>query len=753
MDEYSCLDLERKLYMVNGYKAINPHWNTLFILICSIFFAACTNNAKLPEGIGDLDSEVAIFSQNDLAMAERVNTISVTRLTGEDLSGVEINIESTQLESPEGDLSTAAKLDGVKGVLAYYRYNESVYQIWIQDQFTDIKTKIYSSKQKVQSVATTGNGSIVVATVENPAHGEFDVYLFNVLNSTIINLTDSNNEDELDVSITANGKKIVWSGPNGDLTAIRICDYDSTTKSCSIKKLNSSKNQKQPTITGNGKYIALIRELPGNLTRVIIYDIENNNYTKVVTRTDELSHPSASNSGDQVMYLRDKGTKYVVRVKNLNTNETNGELSSSTIGHVHMTSDGANLAYDSQSSEYRKVRTRDIASDKTVSSSGGEWHYYGGFWQLPTSVAQNNPPTVKLTPSRTKGEVPLTVVFRTTASDPDGDTLTYSWDFGDGGKAGNKNKKTHTYQNAGTYTTKVTVSDGKGRTASDSVEIKVIEVQDGDAQIQCIRYNPDGIDAGNEYVDIKALGTIDFSGWYLEDIAGNRVSAPKVTAISGQVIRFQNDKAIWNNDGDTAKLYNSNDVLKDQFTYVGGGASTCASSQTLQYEGEWVWLAQFSFGTDFSGRLSVSTKLDDGDTSRNVEGGAWRWCVLSPCESGIDGAGLIGEFKSNGQYKLLTSFAKTSGFIKVIAIDADNKIGTEVQGKPTFLGLGLWFFDTGGDASISFGMTKISDKPSITSSATSLSINSIKFNPQLSNQSQSSGNFDYIINKLEELVK
>ena len=57
------------------------------------------------------------------------------------------------------------------------------------------------------------------------------------------------------------------------------------------------------------------------------------------------------------------------------------------------------------------------------------------------------------------------VAFTATGADADGDTLTYAWDFGDGGTAATKDAM-HTYTAAGMYTAKVTVSDGKGGTAS-----------------------------------------------------------------------------------------------------------------------------------------------------------------------------------------------------------------------------------------------------------------------------------------------
>lgn len=71
------------------------------------------------------------------------------------------------------------------------------------------------------------------------------------------------------------------------------------------------------------------------------------------------------------------------------------------------------------------------------------------------------------------GELPLAVAFDASqSSDPDGDTLSYSWDFGDGsGVQEGGATATHTYESEGRYSAKVVVSDGRGGTATGEVEV------------------------------------------------------------------------------------------------------------------------------------------------------------------------------------------------------------------------------------------------------------------------------------------
>ncbi len=74
--------------------------------------------------------------------------------------------------------------------------------------------------------------------------------------------------------------------------------------------------------------------------------------------------------------------------------------------------------------------------------------------------------TMKATP--TSGPSPLNVVFSSAgSSDPDGDPITYSWNFGDGGTSTDANPR-HTYTRKGPFTAVLIVTDSQG--ASSTVQ-------------------------------------------------------------------------------------------------------------------------------------------------------------------------------------------------------------------------------------------------------------------------------------------
>ncbi|MCA9361497.1 PQQ-dependent sugar dehydrogenase, partial [Candidatus Kaiserbacteria bacterium] len=88
-----------------------------------------------------------------------------------------------------------------------------------------------------------------------------------------------------------------------------------------------------------------------------------------------------------------------------------------------------------------------------------------------THTDGNRRPVVSASGNPTSGLSPLNVSFSSAGTyDPDGDTLTYEWQFGDGATSNNANPN-HTYNNDGSYLATLTVTDTFGATVSKNVDI------------------------------------------------------------------------------------------------------------------------------------------------------------------------------------------------------------------------------------------------------------------------------------------
>ena len=92
------------------------------------------------------------------------------------------------------------------------------------------------------------------------------------------------------------------------------------------------------------------------------------------------------------------------------------------------------------------------------------------------SILNRLPPTI-VGPSELTAEEHESVRFAVTATDPEGNTLSYSWNFGDGNTS-RERSPLHDYYTTGNYTATVTVSDGSlSRTHSILVSVQPFQVK------------------------------------------------------------------------------------------------------------------------------------------------------------------------------------------------------------------------------------------------------------------------------------
>ena len=125
-----------------------------------------------------------------------------------------------------------------------------------------------------------------------------------------------------------------------------------------------------------------------------------------------------------------------------------------------------------------QTQTVDLPDDPNDSPNGGStWDGQGrvDFLAAVNAVQgggpTNDPPVANAGPNQ-NGDTGQTLTFDGTgSSDPNGDPLTYSWNFGDGTN-GSGAVVTHAYASAGTYIVTLTVDDGQA-TDSDTATVTV----------------------------------------------------------------------------------------------------------------------------------------------------------------------------------------------------------------------------------------------------------------------------------------
>ena len=143
--------------------------------------------------------------------------------------------------------------------------------------------------------------------------------------------------------------------------------------------------------------------------------------------------------------------------------------------------------------------------------------------------------------------------FEAIATDAGNDTLTYTWDFGDGSEPTIGNSVTHTYTNAGIYTVTLTVTDTEGATTTNISQITVNE------SIQPNQYPlPFGITAEGR---VTINGNSDFDGNPLNLDDDTFIHAGKGFTFNGQpilpILRDSNGNPILNAAGKPILLDNA----------------------------------------------------------------------------------------------------------------------------------------------------------------------------------------------------
>ncbi|WP_246856052.1 PKD domain-containing protein [Nocardioides xinjiangensis] len=156
------------------------------------------------------------------------------------------------------------------------------------------------------------------------------------------------------------------------------------------------------------------------------------------------------------------------------------QFDQATMGH-DLTSLNSGTAWQPELQEYRNPGGEPVRYTFTKPGTYEYWCSIHGATMRGTVIveepaADNQPPTADPFVDPRQGSAPLYVHFEANATDPDGDDLTYLWDFGQGDGPSDQSTAAHahvTYADPGSYTATLTVSDGEGGTYEEEFEITV----------------------------------------------------------------------------------------------------------------------------------------------------------------------------------------------------------------------------------------------------------------------------------------
>lgn len=324
--------------------------------------------------------------------------------------------------------------------------------------------------------------------------------------------------------------------------------------------------------------------------------LEKNEQASTVTADRLLSSLSLLNTGEQLQLVDDSGV--VVDRANPVGAWLAGENTEAGV------------------SMERRVEGIDGQIKESWQTSTGQSSGRAGTPGEPNSIGKVNispEAVITLTPIVSTVSVGHIVDFSAEDSaDPDGDSISYQWDLGDGATSSVVTVRHH-YSRAGTFDVRLTVNDGNiSSTASKKVTVTTPDYSD-EVVINEVLPNPVGTDTASEFIELFNVGdeNVDLASWQLDDAEGG--SRPYVIPIgtqllSGEYMLWQRAQTLvaLNNTKDSVRLLDPTGKVKDSFTYAASSPEGQSHNRTTQ--GTYVLSTSLTPGT--VNRLTLPASSD-----------------------------------------------------------------------------------------------------------------------------------------------
>jgi len=393
-------------------------------LVLVLASSACQHEHEAASGRAPLE-DVALFTDVDVDAARLTLADAFVDVVGLEREALGDDWEEVPIgdggQAPvSGEVVVQAVLPDAEGLVAFIRSNPNLtnnpWMVYVMDQHTDSTTLVYGGRREIQSVSVSADGDTLLVAMRRTIDesSDFEVFRLSIAEETIERLT-ATSYDESNVSMSADGAVLVWEGENeGGARAVFV--REDGIESHLVLTLD----QREPSVSGNGRFIGLVRTLASGNPRVVRYDRSSNAY-QVIWGQDApvtLSHPSTSDDGSKVSFLeyRPEGSAPTERqlVRYLDVDDgTVGNVAAAQltdgprIAHPHLARDGDHLTYAFRQGDVWNIFTRRVSTGEAVRivASAEPVNNDAPFWQMGASAV--DAPMLAPVDSGCDAEVPV----------------------------------------------------------------------------------------------------------------------------------------------------------------------------------------------------------------------------------------------------------------------------------------------------------------------------------------------------------
>ncbi|MCA9838782.1 MAG: hypothetical protein KC422_17835 [Trueperaceae bacterium] len=371
-------------------------------LVLTLLIAACT---KPTTGVRAIPQEPTLFTDLDLdsASLELAHSAHEAGKTEEVISA-EVSRLPALTQGGSASLSTQAVLPNAAGFLYYIEQNPSSatqpWRIYRFDQYNEINTLVYAGTRAIQAIAGSEDGKVIAVSMRetSAATSDYEIYKLNLNPLQATRLT-SNSVDDTHVSMSADTAVIVWEQPNMGRQTIVYRKHNIE----NVLALRVA--QHQPSVSSNGRYIVLTRDLTGGGTQVYRYDLINQSYAAIpVSPLGQplLEHPSISDDGRHIAYLQG-GNQLVLYTLPESSGLATSQVivSGATLEHPFLTADAQFVTYGKpqNNSSWLYIKSLATGTERLLTHPASPVMHLGMMWVVPFATQQILPLHSSIEPS------------------------------------------------------------------------------------------------------------------------------------------------------------------------------------------------------------------------------------------------------------------------------------------------------------------------------------------------------------------